>query len=160
MGTLDRYFGAKRVVVFGCLLSGAALALLGGRNDSQLEFCVLLTGVGLGIGLAFAGNSALIVAAVPRENTAVISGMNNNIRLVGGSLGAAAMTTVVTWNLSALGLPTHAGYERGFVMLAGVLLVAGLAATLVPRAIRAPQVAVADVSASPRPVRLDVEHNP
>jgi len=37
--------------------------------------------MGVGFGLAFSAMSALVVAAVPAEQTGVASGMNANIRL-------------------------------------------------------------------------------
>ena len=52
--------------------------------------------MGVGFGLAFAAMSSLIVAAVPPEQTGVASGMNANIRTIGGSVGAALMASVVT----------------------------------------------------------------
>src|ERR1035441_103761 len=44
--------------------------------------------MGVGFGLAFAAMSALVVAAVPHSQTGVASGMNANIRTIGGSIGA------------------------------------------------------------------------
>ena len=40
--------------------------------------------------------ASLIVAAVPADETGVASGMNANIRTIGGSIGAAVMAGVVT----------------------------------------------------------------
>ena len=56
---------------------------------------------GCGVGLVFACLSNLIVAAVPPEQTGVASGMNANIRTVGGSIGAAVMATIVTASVFA-----------------------------------------------------------
>ena len=39
--------------------------------------------MGVGFGLAFSAMSALVVAAVPAEQTGVASGMNANIHLAG-----------------------------------------------------------------------------
>ena len=40
--------------------------------------------------------SNLVVDAVPQSQTGVASGMNTNIRTVGGAIGAAVVATVVT----------------------------------------------------------------
>jgi hypothetical protein len=76
--------------------------------------------------------SSLIVAAVPAEQTGVASGMNANIRTIGGSIGAAAMASIVTAKLEPSGLPTGSGYTTGFGVMAAVLLVAALAGALIP----------------------------
>ena len=39
--------------------------------------------------------SALVVAAVPSSQTGVASGMNANIRTIGGSIGSAVMASIV-----------------------------------------------------------------
>src|SRR5260221_8705920 len=52
--------------------------------------------MGIGFGLAFSAMSALVVAAVPSSQTGVASGMNANIRTIGGSIGAAGMGNILT----------------------------------------------------------------
>ena len=79
--------------------------------------------MGVGFGLAFAAMSSLIVAAVPPEQTGVASGMNANIRTIGGSIGAALMASIVTSQLEPGGLPKEIGYTIGFAVLAAALLV-------------------------------------
>ena len=76
--------------------------------------------------------SSLIVNAVPREQTGVASGMNANIRTIGGSIGAALMASIVTSSLSTSGLPKESGYTHGFALLGGALVIAALAALLIP----------------------------
>ena len=60
------------------------LALRTTRSGSRLVSTAVL---GIGFGLAFAAMANLIVAAVPPEQTGVASGMNANIRTIGGSIG-------------------------------------------------------------------------
>jgi MFS family permease len=88
--------------------------------------------MGVGVGLIFACLSNLIVAAVPPEQTGVASGMNANIRTVGGSIGAAVMATVVTASVFPNGLPHESGYTRGFVMLMAVMLLCAAVALKIP----------------------------
>jgi hypothetical protein len=80
--------------------------------------------------------SALIVAAVPPSQTGVASGMNANIRTIGGSIGAAVMASIVTSQLEPSGLPREAGYTIGFAVMAGGLLLAAVAGLLMPSARR------------------------
>ena len=76
--------------------------------------------------------SANVVAAVPPGQTGVATGMNANIRTIGGSIGAAVMASIVTAKLEPSGLPTGSGYTTGFGVMAAVLVVAALAGTLIP----------------------------
>lgn len=92
--------------------------------------------MGIGFGLAFSAMSALIVAAVPPSQTGVASGMNANIRTIGGSIGAAVMASIVTSQLEPSGLPREAGYTTGFAVMAGGLLLAAAAGLLMPSARR------------------------
>ena len=77
--------------------------------------------------------SNIIVDAVPSNQTGVASGMNANIRTIGGSIGAAVMASVVTSDALPSGLPKEAGYTAGFAMLSVALLLAALAGILIPR---------------------------
>jgi hypothetical protein len=76
--------------------------------------------------------SNIIVAAVPRAQTGVASGMNANIRTIGGSIGSALMAAVVTANVEASGLPKESGYTHGFALMGVLMVAAALAALLVP----------------------------
>jgi hypothetical protein len=62
--------------------------------------------------------------------------MNANIRTIGGSIGAAAMASIVTSQLAASGLPEEAGYTTGFAVMTGCLVLAALAGMLIPSARR------------------------
>jgi EmrB/QacA subfamily drug resistance transporter len=124
--------GGKIVVVLGSLIGTLSLALLAFAHGATWELYIATAVMGVGFGLAFAAMSSLIVAAVPPEQTGVASGMNANIRTIGGSIGAALMASVVTASPAADGLPRESGYTNGFAMLGGALLVAAFAAMLIP----------------------------
>ncbi|MCL2552620.1 MAG: MFS transporter [Actinomycetia bacterium] len=125
-------FGGKVVVLVGALVGTVSMALLAFAHTQTWELYLATAIMGAGFGLAFAAMSSLIVSAVPAEQTGVASGMNANIRTIGGSIGAALMASVVTASPAADGLPREAGYTHGFAMLGGALLVAALAAVLIP----------------------------
>jgi len=74
----------------------------------------------------------VIVAAVPAEQTGVASGMNANIRTIGGSIGSAMMASIVTARLQPSGLPQESGYVVGFTVLAGGLVLAAVAGLGIP----------------------------
>ena len=82
------------------------------RSGRSLVAMALL---GVGFGLAFSAMSNIIVDAVPSSQTGVASGMNANIRTIGGSIGAAVMASIITSGVLPGGLPKESGYTAGFV---------------------------------------------
>jgi MFS family permease len=123
-GRLTVRYGGKRVMLAGSLISVVPFVLLVVAHSRQWEI-VLTTGLlGGGFGLAYTAMSALIVDGVPPEQTGVASGMNANIRTIGGSIGAAVMSSVVTATAHHGGPPTASGYDRGFTLL----MIGGIAA--------------------------------
>jgi MFS family permease len=132
-GRLARKLGGKTLVIAGCLIGCGAMSILAFAHQYEWQIYLSNALMGIGFGLAFSAMSALIVAAVPPSQTGVASGMNANIRTIGGSIGSAVMASIVTSQLSATGLPKEAGYTTGFAVMAGGLL---LAALLMPSAQR------------------------
>jgi sugar phosphate permease len=86
--------------------------------------------------MAFAAMSNLVVQGVPPEQTGVATGMNANIRTIGGSIGAAVMSSIVTSTARAGGLPRESGYTHGFALLTIAAIAAAVAAMLVPPTVR------------------------
>ena len=76
--------------------------------------------------------ASFIVGAVPPEQTGVASGMNANIRTIGGSIGTAVMSSIVAAQLMPDGLPAESGYVHGFAFLGAVFLVAAAAGLTIP----------------------------
>jgi EmrB/QacA subfamily drug resistance transporter len=131
-GRLAGRVGAKVLIVAGSLIGVVSMALLAFAHDQKWELYLATAIMGVGFGLAFSAMSALIVGAVPAEQTGVASGMNANIRTIGGSIGSALMASIVTARLGPAGLPKASGYTVGFAMLAGCLVLAALAGLLIP----------------------------
>jgi EmrB/QacA subfamily drug resistance transporter len=131
-GRLARALGGKTLVIAGCLIGSGSMAILAFAHQYEWEIYLSTALMGVGFGLAFSAMSALIVAAVPPSQTGVASGMNANIRTIGGSIGSAVMASIVTSQLAPTGLPRAAGYTTGFAVMTGGLLLAALAALLMP----------------------------
>ncbi|MFE2415564.1 MFS transporter [Streptomyces hokutonensis] len=131
-GRLEPVVGAKALLTTGAALGAVACAILALWHDQQWQIALVAGIFGLGIGLAFASMANLIVGSVPPEQTGAATGMNANIRTIGGSIGAAVTSVLVTGHLQASGLPYGSGYTHGFALLAVLLLGAALAALLVP----------------------------
>ena len=131
-GRLAARFGSKAVLVVGAGLTSLATLGLVLFHDEVWQLLVETTFLGLAFGLAFAALSNLIVDAVPQSQTGVASGMNANIRTVGGALGSAVLASVITANARPDGLPLESGYTNGFTVLVVTSALATLVAVLVP----------------------------
>ena len=135
-GRLAARYGSKRLLVVGAALSAVSQLALAVVHDDVWQVLLATVLGGSAFGLAFAAMSNLVVEAVPRSQTGVASGMNANIRTVGGAIGGAVLGSVVTAGARADGLPVEAGYTNGFAVLAACSAVAALVALLVPVARR------------------------
>ena len=91
----------------------ACYFILAFAHDQPWEIYLASTLLGIGLGLAYSAMSSLIVEAVPPAQTGVASGMNANIRTIGGAIGASVMASIVTSDLGKTGFPAEAGYTEG-----------------------------------------------
>ncbi len=155
-GRLEPVVGAKPLLTTGAALGAVSCAMLALWHGQQWQIAVAAGVFGLGIGLAFASMANLIVQNVPAAQTGAATGMNANIRTIGGSIGAALMTSLVTGSLQPSGLPYASGYTHGFTLLACLCLAAALAALLVPAGRRTALVARA--ASTPAPRRETADH--
>lgn len=128
---LARRFGAKPLVVAACLVGCVGTGGVALFHDRAWQVGLFVGVNSLGIGLAFALLATLIVAAVPAHQTGVATGMNANLRTVGGAIGTAVATSIVTAQALPGGFPAEAGYRITFLVQASMLVVAAGAALLV-----------------------------
>ncbi|MGA2520498.1 MAG: MFS transporter [Acidimicrobiales bacterium] len=133
-GRIAALVGSKAALVVGAIVSCAAYVNLALAHSHRWEIYLASTLLGVGLGLAFSAMSNLIVHAVPPAQTGVASGMNANIRTIGGAVGAAVMSSIVTSTLLHSGRPAESGYTDGFLFLAAVTLAAVIATLFIPAA--------------------------
>jgi MFS family permease len=125
-------FGTRVVVMSGTLSSAAAFGSIALWHVDTWQVFAATTCQGIGSGLVFSSLAGAVIAAVPPEQTGVASGMNANIRTIGGSLGSAIMAGVVTARLGPTALPVESGYVIGFAVLAAGMVLAAAAAAFMP----------------------------
>ncbi|MBR7835676.1 MFS transporter [Actinospica durhamensis] len=136
-GRLSGRFGSKPVLFVGSALSVPPFVLLAIAHDRSWQIEVAVALIGLGVGLAFSSMSALVVEAVSPDQTGVASGMNANIRTIGGAIGAGVGASLLASGVSpAHPLPADAGYTHVFWLLSGSAVLAAMAAMIVPNAAR------------------------
>jgi EmrB/QacA subfamily drug resistance transporter len=133
-GRIAAGIGSKSAVIIGSTCSCGAYLILAFAHTHPWEIYTASTMLGVGLGLAFSAMSNLIVQAVPPAQTGVASGMNANIRTIGGAVGAAVMSSIVTSVMLKAGLPAASGYTWGFAFLALMTVVAIIAAIFIPTA--------------------------
>ena len=127
---LIHVFGAR--LVTGTLLNAVALVSMALFHDATWQLYTATTIQGVGSGLVFSSLAGVVIASVPREQTGVASGMNANIRTIGGSIGSAVMAGIVTARIGPTGLPVEGGYTIGFAILGGAMVLAAVAAGMIP----------------------------
>ena len=129
--SLIRRLGARAVITTGLLVSGASFVAIGALARPHLAAVRRHDGPGRSArGWSSPASPAWSSPPCPREQTGVASGMNANIRTIGGSMGAAVMAGIITAKIGADGYPAESGYTIGFLVLGVVmaLAVAGRAA--------------------------------
>ncbi|QMU68043.1 MFS transporter [Streptacidiphilus sp. P02-A3a] len=134
-GPLSVRFGSKMVLVAGSLLTIVPFVLLGTADDRAWEIYVASSVMGIGMGLAFSSMSSIVVEAVSPAQTGVASGMNANIRTIGGAIGSGIAASILANGVTiAHPLPKASGYTTTFWMMAGAAVLATVAALLIPAA--------------------------
>ncbi|MFC4244045.1 MFS transporter [Gryllotalpicola reticulitermitis] len=150
-GTLSARVGHRvsfrMQLVWTSLISAVATVGIAFMHDSAIVIAAWGLLYGVGLGFAYAALSSLVVQSVPAHQTGVATGMNANIRVIGGAIGTAAITSVVTAHVTSSGLPLERGYVGGFVLMAVFALLAAGAAVLVPRRSAAAEVTDASTDA-------------
>jgi EmrB/QacA subfamily drug resistance transporter len=133
-------FGVRFTVAAGALLSAVGLLLLArlqvsGNLATSLILPMVI--VGLGAGIVTVPSSVAALAGVPAERSGVASALLNVSRQLGGALGLAVISTLVSATTThglaaghATGAAMTAGFRAGFTVSA-VLLAAATAAALV-----------------------------
>jgi MFS family permease len=129
---LVAWMGARVVIGTGLMLAGIAFLSIAFFHGATWQLYAATTVQGVGSGLVFSSLAGVVIAAVPAEQTGVASGMNANIRTIGGSLGTAVMAGIVTAHVGSSGFPVERGYTVGFAVMGGVMILATFAAAKIP----------------------------
>jgi MFS family permease len=129
---LVRRHGPRAALAAGTATAGSSYLLLALLHHTLAQVCLAILLMGAGVGLAFAAVGALVVEAVPAEQTGVSAAINTVMRTVGGSLGATLGGTVLTWSVDGSGFPSPRSYTIAMLVFAASLFGALLCAVRVP----------------------------
>jgi EmrB/QacA subfamily drug resistance transporter len=132
-GQLAARFGGKLPLLFGAIISGIGLILVGVEHSTQGWVITFQLVQSIGIGLAYAAMPNLIVAAVPQEQTGEATGFNALVRAVGSSLGSQVSASLVAASVvSGSTVPSDSGFTTAFVVSGVIAACAGIAAVAIP----------------------------
>lgn len=130
----SRRAGSRALLVVGTWISVPAMVSLALWHSGVLPIVLSEIVIGAGIGLCFSAMGALIVDAVPPDQTGVASGMNANIRTMGGAFSLAIAASILAAHTPhGAAYPTGSGYTLSFAAVAATTGLAALATLLVPR---------------------------
>lgn len=130
---LVRRLSARRVISVGAVANALAFGGVAMFHGETWHISAWMLLQGLGIGCVVSSLAGVVLSSVPAHQTGVASGMNANIRLIGGSIGSAMMGGIITARSGVGGFPLEAGYRDGFIVLSVVAFAAAGAALLIPR---------------------------
>ena len=130
--TFVRRTSIRLVLCCGALLTGTAFVLmtLFHGNPAQVFFWTAVQGAGAG--LSFSTLAAGVLLAVPPRQSGVASGMNANIRTIGGAIGTAVTAALLSATDGPTGQPTEDGWTLVFVVITCAFFVAAGMSLLVP----------------------------
>ena len=91
--------------------SAAAFGTFALLHDRTWHIVLTMAVMGVGIGISYSVMPVLIVARTPEERTASATGVNQVLRLLGGSVGAACVAAVLAAHTPAgRASPAESGY--------------------------------------------------
>ena len=129
--------GLKGVLLLGCIVSVPGYLLLAVGHSQGWQIYVVSCLLGISIGLAFSSMSAIVVKSVQPTQVGVASGMNANIRTIGGALGSSIASSILASGMTAKDVfPKESGYTHVFWLLTVVAVLGAFAAVIVPAARR------------------------
>ena len=125
-GPLSRVVPFAAQLTIGAFLSGAAALSIALFHGDVWLLAAAAAVLGLGTGLVTSSTPNLIVRSVRGDQVGIATGMNANIRTIGGAIGTTVFAAAVGATLGASGLPTESGYVAAFVIGAVLAFVGGL----------------------------------
>ncbi|GAA2041503.1 MFS transporter [Agromyces tropicus] len=125
-GPLSRILPFAAQLTIGAFLSGAASLSIAVLHGNAVVLAVAAGVLGLGTGLVTSSTPNLIVRSVPADQVGIATGMNANIRTIGGAIGTTVFAAAIGATLGASGLPAESGYVTAFVIGAILAAVGGL----------------------------------
>jgi MFS family permease len=126
-GPLSRVLPFAAQLTLGAFLSALASIGIAFLHGNVWTLAAAAAVLGLGTGLVTSSTPNLIVRSVPADQVGIATGMNANIRTIGGAIGTTVFAAAIGATLGAAGLPAESGYVAAFVIGAILAVIGGLA---------------------------------
>ncbi|MFE6256634.1 MFS transporter [Agromyces sp. NPDC057865] len=126
-GPLSRVLPFAAQLTLGAFLSALASLGIAFLHGNVWTLAAAAAVLGLGTGLVTSSTPNLIVRSVPADQVGIATGMNANIRTIGGAIGTTVFAAAIGATLGAGGLPAESGYVAAFVIGAVLAVIGGLA---------------------------------
>lgn len=125
--------GPRSLLIAALVVNACGFGLLATASQRAWMVVAELALLGATFGFLLAALASIVVAGVPDSQTGVATGMNANIRTIGGAVGTAVTATVISRHGASGQMPTEASFHLAFLMLGGVMLLGAGAAMALPR---------------------------
>jgi MFS family permease len=120
-GRIQRRWGAKRLLILGGVILALAYGLALLMHASLWQILLVSIVLGVGVGLGYAAMPALIMQAVPVEDTGAANGLNALMRSLGTAIAAAVTGAVLAQSVVTTG-GVSGPSEGGFMLTLGIAL--------------------------------------
>lgn len=127
--------GPKTSLLVGLAVLGSAYAVGQLLLDEVWKLSLLSALIGVGVGIAYGAMPALIVAAVPRTETAAANGLNTLMRSLGTSTCSAVIGAVLahlTVQSGAASVPSLDAFRIALLLACGASVAGMLVAACIP----------------------------
>jgi EmrB/QacA subfamily drug resistance transporter len=158
-------FGPRRVLAIGLSLLAGGFAWMAQLDATSSYLGGVLPGAlltTLGAGLCFTPLAAAATSGVPLHLAGLASGVLNTARQVGGSIGLAALATLATARTNdviaghhTIGVGLTDGYDRAFLVAAGISVLALVGTAMLPKRVRPAGDAARSELGTPTPALAD-----
>ncbi|MCR2824066.1 MFS transporter [Microbacterium sp. zg.Y909] len=138
--TMYRWPGSRVSILLGVAFALAGAGSFAVWHQAPYQVIIASALMGVGIGLIYAHLTSVIVSSVPESEVGSVSGMNTNVRNIGGAFGAQ-----VCGGLIALG--GDRGFTMTFMAMAAVAVLALIPALCIVARRRGPGGAAAAATA-------------
>jgi MFS family permease len=149
-GSMINRLGGRITLMAGAAIMAIAYLARVFYGDTLLAVIIGATVVGIGSAVAYAAMPSLIMANVPITETASANGLNALLRALGTSTASAviaALLSLVTVTVAGQQIPALAAFQDVFWLAAIASLVCCGVAWFVPKRVRVPVIAEAELLA-------------
>ncbi|MEU9338713.1 MFS transporter [Streptomyces sp. NPDC048290] len=139
---LSAKYGPRTTLIIGLLVIGVGYTTGLGLMSAAWQSLVISVLLGSGIGLAYSSLPALIISAVPPEETGAANGLNTLMRSIGTSVSSAVVGMVLANTSNVVGgvaVPSLHGFRLSFLIAIGAVTAGLVLALFLPRPDRASQ---------------------